>query len=90
MIKPVLRLDNLFKSYGKTEAVRGISLDIRRGICFGLLGPNGAGKSTLIELIEQLIPPDLGAITYDGRQLPFPQFFEELGFNFNKPACSPC
>src|SRR5690242_7922040 len=39
------------KSFGSFEAVRGVSLNIREGECFGLLGPNGAGKSTLINMM---------------------------------------
>lgn len=47
----VVRVDQVFKSFGTFEAVRGVSCEIRRGECFGLLGPNGAGKSTLINMI---------------------------------------
>jgi ABC-2 type transport system ATP-binding protein len=42
----------LRKSYGSTEAVRGIDFEIRTGEVFGLLGPNGAGKTTTIEILE--------------------------------------
>jgi ABC-2 type transport system ATP-binding protein len=42
----------LRKSYGSTEAVRGIDFEIRAGEVFGLLGPNGAGKTTTIEILE--------------------------------------
>ncbi len=42
---------NVRKSFGEFEAVKGVSLEIRRGECFGLLGPNGAGKSTFINML---------------------------------------
>jgi ABC-2 type transport system ATP-binding protein len=42
----------LRKTYGSTEAVRGIDFEIRTGEVFGLLGPNGAGKTTTIEILE--------------------------------------
>jgi ABC-2 type transport system ATP-binding protein len=42
----------LRKTYGNTEAVRGIDFEIRTGEVFGLLGPNGAGKTTTIEILE--------------------------------------
>jgi ABC-2 type transport system ATP-binding protein len=43
---------NLRKSYGTSEALRGISFEIKEGEVFGLLGPNGAGKTTTIEILE--------------------------------------
>ena len=49
---PVVRVRDLRKSYGATEAVAGIGFDILPGETFALLGPNGAGKSTTIEILE--------------------------------------
>ncbi len=52
---------DLRKTYdGKVEAVRGLSLEIQSGECFGLLGPNGAGKTTTIEILEDLLEPTSG------------------------------
>jgi ABC-2 type transport system ATP-binding protein len=50
------------KSYGQTEALRGVEFDIRGGEFFGLLGPNGAGKSTLISIIAGLVRADAGHV----------------------------
>jgi ABC-2 type transport system ATP-binding protein len=54
--------EGLQKRYGNVVAVDGISLEVRRGECFGLLGPNGAGKTTTIEILEGLIAPDAGDV----------------------------
>lgn len=45
-------VSGLHKSYGDTEAVRGIDFEVAKGEVFGLLGPNGAGKTTTIEILE--------------------------------------
>jgi len=60
---------NLRKTYEgkvKVEAVRGLSLEIQAGECFGLLGPNGAGKTTTIEILEGLLAPTSGEVTILG------------------------
>lgn len=49
------------------EAVRGISLHIKRGECFGILGPNGAGKTTALELMEGLLTPTSGTVKVLGK-----------------------
>jgi ABC-2 type transport system ATP-binding protein len=59
---------DLRKSYGAVEAVRGLSLDIRTGECFGLLGPNGAGKTTTVEVLEGLLRPTSGEVEVLGRR----------------------
>ncbi len=51
---------------GKVEAVRGLSLQIEAGQCFGLLGPNGAGKTTTIEILEGLLAPTSGEVRIFG------------------------
>jgi ABC-2 type transport system ATP-binding protein len=48
---PALAVRDLWKRYGKFEAVKGISFEVRQGEIFGLLGPNGAGKTTTIEIV---------------------------------------
>jgi ABC-2 type transport system ATP-binding protein len=64
MPKVVVR--DLKKRYGNTEAVRGVSFEIREGEIFGLLGPNGAGKTTTLECLIGLREPDSGQIEVCG------------------------
>lgn len=58
----MLKVDDVSKSYGDVEAVRGVSLTLAPGEILGLLGPNGAGKSTLLGMISGLLAPDRGSI----------------------------
>ena len=64
-----LKVENLYKNFGSTKAVDGISFEVNRGEVFGLLGPNGAGKSTTISAISTLIPPTSGEILFEGRNI---------------------
>ncbi len=58
----MVEVRDLRKSYGKLEAVRGVSFSIPERTIFGLLGPNGAGKTSIIEMIEGLRVPDGGSV----------------------------
>lgn len=60
--EPVIVIEQLHKSYGKVQAVRGISMSVQRGEIFGFLGPNGAGKTTTIRCMLDLIRPTAGSI----------------------------
>ena len=64
--EPVIRVQALRKSYGRTLAVDGVSFEVARGEIFGLIGPNGAGKTTTMECVEGLRAPDSGSIAVLG------------------------
>ena len=59
-------VSDLRKSYGHTEALRGVSFEVEAGEVFGLLGPNGAGKTTTVEILEGYRSRDGGAATVLG------------------------
>ncbi len=58
----MIHVQELFKSYGAIEALRGISFAIAPGEIVGLLGPNGAGKTTTIKILTGYLQPDSGAV----------------------------
>ena len=58
---------NLYKSYGETRALRGVSLAVPEGTVMTLLGPNGSGKTTLIKVLALLTRADFGAASICGR-----------------------
>jgi ABC-2 type transport system ATP-binding protein len=59
---PVIVIDNLYKSYGKVQAVQGISIRVEQGEIFGFLGPNGSGKTTTIRCMLDVIRPTSGTL----------------------------
>jgi ABC-2 type transport system ATP-binding protein len=63
---PVISIKGLRMSYGATEAVRGIDLDVNRGEIFAFLGPNGAGKTTTVEILEGYRKRSGGEVTVLG------------------------
>lgn len=60
----MLKIDNLYKSYGKTKALNNVSMELPNGI-YALLGPNGAGKSTLMNILTLGLRPDSGNVLWD-------------------------
>lgn len=66
-MESLLHCENVCKSYGKFQALNGISLDIPTGRIVGILGPNGSGKTTLIKSISGLLIPEEGVITVSGQ-----------------------
>ena len=62
----IIQVDQLYKSYGALQAVKGISFYVERGKLFAFLGPNGAGKSTTIDILCTLLKPDRGEVLIDG------------------------
>ncbi len=57
---PIVRAENVTKTFGDILALDDVSLEFEAGIIYGLLGPNGAGKTTLIRVLTTLLKPDSG------------------------------
>jgi ABC-2 type transport system ATP-binding protein len=62
-MSPAIRIERLYKSFGRVRALDGLDLDVRPGEVHGFLGPNGAGKSTTIRILLGLLRADDGAVT---------------------------
>ncbi len=66
---PILRVENLSKSFGGLMAVNDVTFDVDKGSIVGLIGPNGAGKTTVFNLITGNYQPNEGNVLFDGLNL---------------------
>ena len=67
--QPVLKLLNVESAYGPIKAIRGVSLQVRRGEIATVLGSNGAGKTTVLKTISGIIDPRKGSIEFKGQDI---------------------
>ena len=67
--KSVLSIRNIESYYGPIMALRGVSLDVRKGQIVTVLGANGAGKTTLMKTISGVMDPEKGQILYEGKDI---------------------
>lgn len=62
----MIHLENIRKSFGDLQVLRGISMDVDKGEIVSIVGPSGAGKSTLLQIVGTLEKPDSGSVVVDG------------------------
>src|SRR5437660_166139 len=65
----MIKIQHIYKSYRKVDALKGLSLQIPQGSIYGLIGPNGAGKTTLIRILAALLAPTRGEVWFDGEEV---------------------
>lgn len=66
---PLLTARALRKSFGRTDALRGVDLDVFPGEAVAVMGPSGSGKSTLLHCLAGVLVPDAGTVTFRGTSL---------------------
>ena len=78
---PILKLSDISMSFGSTQVLSDISIEVRAGEVLCLLGDNGAGKSTLIKIMSGVYQPKAGSIEVDGKPVTFtsPRDTQRLG-----------
>jgi putative ABC transport system ATP-binding protein len=67
--EPLIAARRLEKSFGRTQALRGVSISVSAGEVVAVTGPSGSGKSTLLLCLAGVLQPDAGEVTFDGRRL---------------------
>jgi amino acid ABC transporter ATP-binding protein, PAAT family (TC 3.A.1.3.-) len=83
----VLRVEDIHKSFGSKEILRGVSFNVRKGETKVFIGPSGTGKSTLLRCINQLTVPDRGRVFLHGEEVTnsgprIHQFRQRIGMVF--------
>src|SRR6516225_3091653 len=71
--QPLIRMRDVYKSFGAHMVLCGISLDVTKGQVICIIGPSGSGKSTLLRCINALVPIDRGSILVEGREVNDPR-----------------
>ena len=64
-----LVVEHIDKSFAQNHVIHDLSMEVKEGSIFGFLGPNGAGKTTTMRMILDIIRPDSGSITWDGKDM---------------------
>ena len=87
----MITTQDLTKRFGKVQAVRQVSLDVREGDRYGLLGPNGSGKTTLVRMLLGLVYATSGSISVLGEPVPrhVSRVLPEIGALIEQPAAYP-
>jgi simple sugar transport system ATP-binding protein len=67
---PAVEAVGIYKQFGSTLALRGVSIALHSGTCLGLVGRNGAGKSTLVSVMSGIYGADRGQVYFDGERAP--------------------
>ncbi|MFO3719642.1 amino acid ABC transporter ATP-binding protein [Staphylococcus felis] len=65
----MIKIDNLYKSYGDNDVLRGIEMEVQKGEVVAIIGPSGSGKSTLLRCLNLLETPTSGSIIFEGQDI---------------------
>jgi len=87
MNQPIVRIQDLHKSFGTLEVLKGVDLEVNKGQVVVILGPSGSGKSTMLRCINRLEEPTAGKIWFEDKEITDPktninQIRENIGMVF--------
>jgi ABC-2 type transport system ATP-binding protein len=88
-LETILTIKNLNKFYGKLQAVKNVSLEIKKGNVYGILGPNGSGKSTTLGIVLGVVNKSSGDYKWFDGKMPTHQALKKVGAIIERPNFYP-
>lgn len=88
-METILSIKNLYKRYGKLQAVKDVSLEIQKGNVYGILGPNGSGKSTTLGIVLNVVNKTSGEYRWFGGTLQTHEALKRVGAIIERPNFYP-
>ena len=79
-MNPTIEVNQVSKSFGKTEVLNNINLSMEKGQIYGLIGPSGAGKTTLVKMIVGMDKANKGSIKVLDQQMPNLEILQDIGY----------
>lgn len=73
MTQPIIRIEDLHKSYGSLEVLKGVDMTVQKGEVVVILGPSGSGKSTMLRCVNRLEQPTGGRIFFEDTEITDPK-----------------
>lgn len=88
-METILTIENLYKNYGKVQAVKNVSLSIQKGNVYGILGPNGSGKSTTLGIVLNVVNKTAGKYSWFGGTIETHDALKKVGAIIERPNFYP-
>ena len=88
-METILSINNLYKRYGKIQAVKNVSLEIQKGNVYGILGPNGSGKSTTLGIVLNVVNKTSGNYSWFGGTMQTHEALKKVGAIIERPNFYP-
>lgn len=88
-METILTIENLYKNYGKVQAVKNVSLSIQKGNVYGILGPNGSGKSTTLGIVLNVVNKTSGKYSWFGGKMETHDALKKVGAIIERPNFYP-
>lgn len=88
-METILTIENLYKNYGRVQAVKNVSLSIQKGNVYGILGPNGSGKSTTLGIVLNVVNKTSGSYKWFDGKMATHEALKKVGAIIERPNFYP-